>query len=204
MTGLPPEATDLYGLTPGEFVAARNALVKQLKRDKRSDDATAVAALRRPSVADHLVNAAARAEPDVAAVWAAAVVDLADQQDAAIGGGTAHLREAAAALREATASLADLAASGQDSKRNEVLAALRAAATRPGAAMVAAGILGAGDPTDELFAGDAGPTAACHPPEARARRTVAGRDPRHAGGRPAGADAGATDARSAADGRCRR
>ena len=34
-TPLPAEAVELYGLTPGEFVAARNALVKQLKRDTR-------------------------------------------------------------------------------------------------------------------------------------------------------------------------
>ena len=64
--------------------------------------------------------------------------------------------------------------SGQESKRNEVLAALRAAATRPGAAMVAAGILGAGDPTDELFAGAPDPPPlATRPKPERAERSPA-------------------------------
>ncbi len=155
MTGLPPEATDLYGLTPGEFVAARNALVKQLKRDKRSDDAAVIGALRRPSPADHAVNAAVRADPDVAVVWVDAVIALDDEQRAAIEGSANHLREAGVALREATAHLVDaaVAAVGDERRRPAVIDALRVAATRPGAALVGAGILGAGDPTDDLFAG---------------------------------------------------
>ena len=87
MTSLPEAALDLYGLAPGEFVGARNALVKSLKREKRTEDAAAVAALRRPSVADHAINAAARADAQLAAVWAAAVVSVSDEQSAAIGGG---------------------------------------------------------------------------------------------------------------------
>lgn len=160
---LPEAALDLYGLAPGEFVGARNALVKSLKREKRTEDAAAVAALRRPSVADHAINAAARADAQLATVWAAAVVSVSDEQSAAIGGGSAqNLRAATAALREATRELADAAVAvlGNESKRSEVLGALRAATTRPGAAMVAAGILGAADPTDELFAGAPDPPAA--------------------------------------------
>ena len=42
------------------------------------------AALRRPSPADHAVNAAVRADPDVARVWVDAVVALDDEQRAAI------------------------------------------------------------------------------------------------------------------------
>lgn len=163
MTSLPEAALDLYGLAPGEFVGARNALVKSLKREKRTEDAAAVAALRRPSVADHAINAAARADAQLAEVWAAAVVSVSDEQSAAIGGGSAqNLRAATAALREATRELADAAVAvlGNESKRSEVLGALRAATTRPGAAMVAAGILGAADPTDELFAGAPDPPAA--------------------------------------------
>ncbi|MFT3851681.1 MAG: hypothetical protein QM733_02910 [Ilumatobacteraceae bacterium] len=152
---LPAEAVELYALAPGEFVAARNALVKQLKRDRRPDDAAAVAALRRPSPADHAVNAAVRAEPDVATVWVDAVGALDDEQRAAIAGTANHLREAGAALREATARLVDAAVAAVDDERRRpaIIDALRAAATRPGAALVAVGILGAGDPSDDLFAG---------------------------------------------------
>ncbi len=178
MTSLPDAALDLYGLPPGEFVGARNALVKSLKRDKRTDDAAAVAALRRPSVADHAINAAARADAQLATVWAAAVVSVADAQSAAIGGGDADdLRAATIALREATRELADRAVAvlANESKRNEVLGALRAATTRPGAAMVAAGILGAADPTDELFAGAPEPPAAAVRPAAGAPKQSGGR-----------------------------
>src|SRR4051812_28449154 len=105
MTALPPEALELYALAPGEFVAARNALVKQLKRDRRTEDAAGVAALRRPTPADHAVNAAVRADPDVATAWASAVLALDDEQGAAIAGTPNHLREATTALRAATARL---------------------------------------------------------------------------------------------------
>lgn len=167
MTTLPAEATELYGLEPGEFVAARNALVKQLKRDKRTEDATVVAGLRRPSPADHAVNAAVRAEHDVATVWVSAVGALDDEQGKAIAGQPNHLREAGAALREATNALVDaaVAAVGDERRRPAIIDALRVAATRPGAAMVATGILGAGDPTDDLFAGAPEPPARSTPRE---------------------------------------
>ncbi|MCU1503565.1 MAG: hypothetical protein JWM12_2919, partial [Ilumatobacteraceae bacterium] len=156
MTALPAGASELYGLAPAEFVAARNALVKQLKRAKQTGDAVTVAALRRPSLADHAINAAARREPELAERWAAAVTAVAEAQSSAIGGGAAGaLRETTADLRAATAKLVDaaVAAVGDEAKRNDVVAALRAATTRPGAALVGAGILGAADPDDELFAG---------------------------------------------------
>ncbi len=156
VTSLPAGAAELYGLAPTEFVAGRNAMVKALKRAKQADDATIVAALRRPSLADHAVNAAARADPGLAQRWAAAVVAVAEAQSSAIGGGTAGaLRDTTANLRAETGHLVDaaVAAIGDETKRNDVLAALRAATTRPGAALVATGILGAADPDDELFAG---------------------------------------------------
>jgi hypothetical protein len=49
-------ADELYGLTPKEFVAARDARVKQLRADGDADAAREVAALRRPTVPAWLAN----------------------------------------------------------------------------------------------------------------------------------------------------
>ena len=45
------EADELYGLPLDEFTAARDALAKRLRGEKRREDADAVKALKRPSVA---------------------------------------------------------------------------------------------------------------------------------------------------------
>jgi hypothetical protein len=192
MTSLPDGASDLYGLAPGEFVARRNALVKELKKAKRSEDAAVVAALRRPSVADHAVNAASRADPELAHRWSVAVIAVAEAQAAAIdGGAVGALRETTATLRAATAELAGAAvvAIGDEAKRNDVLAALRTATTRPGATLVAAGILGAADPEDELFAGAVAPSDTAWSTR-RAARPVKARTAPEATAAPAVAQAG--------------
>jgi hypothetical protein len=44
-------ADELYGLPPGEFTSARDARVKELRADGDRDAATAVKALRKPTVA---------------------------------------------------------------------------------------------------------------------------------------------------------
>ena len=54
------EADDLYGLPDGEFTAARDALAKRLRGEKRREEADAVKALRRPSVAAAAINRAVR------------------------------------------------------------------------------------------------------------------------------------------------
>jgi hypothetical protein len=54
------EADDLYGLPDDEFTAARDALAKRLRGEKRREDADAVKALRRPSVAAAAINRAVR------------------------------------------------------------------------------------------------------------------------------------------------
>jgi hypothetical protein len=58
------EAETLYGLPPGEFTAARNALARQLRSDGRRDAAAEVAALRKPAPAAWVVNRLARDEPE--------------------------------------------------------------------------------------------------------------------------------------------
>ncbi len=181
MTGLPPEATDLYGLTPGEFVAARNALVKQLKRDKRSDDAAVIGALRRPSPADHRGErrGARRSRcrrrvgrrGDRAGRRAA-------RRDRGLGQPPARGRCRRCARPRPTWSIAAVAAVGDERRRPAVIDALRVAATRPGAALVGAGILGAGDPTDDLFAGMPEPA----PAPAKRERPAASPKTHEAGG----------------------
>ena len=54
---------ELYGLPPDEFIAARNALAKQLRADKRRADADDVAKLRRPPQSAWALNHLARTDP---------------------------------------------------------------------------------------------------------------------------------------------
>src|SRR5215210_2443323 len=57
---LEAELDRLYGLPPGDFVGARDELVKRLRALDRRDDAEQVKQLRKPSVAAGLVNRLAR------------------------------------------------------------------------------------------------------------------------------------------------
>ena len=54
------DADDLYGLPLSEFTGARDALAKRLRGEKRREDADAVKALKRPSVAAGAINRAVR------------------------------------------------------------------------------------------------------------------------------------------------
>ena len=56
------EPDDLYGLPLDRFVAERGALAKALRADGRRDEASRVAALRKPSVAAWAVNQLARTQ----------------------------------------------------------------------------------------------------------------------------------------------
>ena len=56
------EPDDLYGLPLDRFIPERTALAKALRGDKRRDDAAAVAALRKPSVAAWAVNQLVRTQ----------------------------------------------------------------------------------------------------------------------------------------------
>jgi hypothetical protein len=57
-------AEQLYGLLPEEFTAARDAEVKRARADGDKQSASAIAALRRPSLAAWLVNALVRHRRD--------------------------------------------------------------------------------------------------------------------------------------------
>ena len=87
---------NLSTVPPDEFVAARDALVKVLRHDKRRDEAADVAALRRPSPVDWALNCVAADSAELIDKVAAAVSALRDAQAAAIdeGGRSDLLREA--------------------------------------------------------------------------------------------------------------
>jgi len=82
------EPDDLYGLALDRFIPERTELARMLRADKRRDEAAAVAALRKPSVAAWAVNQLVRSQ----------------------GGAVHELYEAGDRLREAQANL--LAGSG--------------------------------------------------------------------------------------------
>lgn len=102
---------DLYGLAPGEFVAARNELVKQLKKKGDKEAAGTVAALRRPNAAAWAVNQLARRRrADLEQLIGLGAALREAQAEAMAGADADELRNAGRARREAVAALAGVAA----------------------------------------------------------------------------------------------
>src|SRR6266849_949178 len=94
---------DLFGVPPGEFVAARDALAKELRAGGRETEAKEVASLRRPTAPVWAVNQLARRAP-------AEVEELLDsservQKAQLRGAGGDELRAAMAGQRAALAKL---------------------------------------------------------------------------------------------------
>lgn len=104
------EGDDLYGLDPAGFIAARNALVKQLKVSGQREQAATVAALRRPPATAWALNQVARTEPTLVDDALAAGALLRRATDAALAGDVDGLRDASVAERSASAGLVDAAA----------------------------------------------------------------------------------------------
>lgn len=171
----------LYAVPPSDFVTARTALVKALKAEQRKDEAAAIQQLRRPRLAEHGLNLAARTQPAVVAGWAAAVAELDAAQSTAIGGGgAAPLREAAAVLRDAHAAVlrvavAALGDSGE-AQRADINDTLRSLAHPEGVPLLTAGIVGSEQLGDfALFAGAPEPVVQRErggPPKPTARATT--------------------------------
>ena len=132
---------DLYGLAPGEFVAARNELVKRLKKEGDKEAAARVAALRRPSAAAWAVNQLVRRRRDELEQLIGLGAALREAQAEAMAGADAdELRSAARARRDAVAAMADLAAailaedgSSPAAHRDAIVATLEAATVDPDA-----------------------------------------------------------------------
>jgi hypothetical protein len=122
MAQAPDAAVDrLYGLPREEFVGERDALAKQLRADGHRDEATAVKALPKPTVAAWAANQAVRSQKRAARdLWKAGDA-LSAAQDAVLAGkgSGAKLREASERERAAVETLVDaarglLGASGGD------------------------------------------------------------------------------------------
>jgi hypothetical protein len=110
-------AAELYGLDPGEFVAARTAAEKRARADGDRELATRLKALPKPTAAAWIANQLVRQHPDE----------------------IAGLRELGAGLREATATLEREQLRSLSQQQNRVIAALvaqgRALAKAAGHAM---------------------------------------------------------------------
>lgn len=124
---------DLYALDPGEFTAARDAAVKQAKADGDRALATELAALRRPTVAAHAVNALVRAEPDLLVQ----LVDLGQAlAEAQRDGAGEELKALGAQRRQLVEAVADRAGQATGKRltpaaRDEVVGTLEAALADP-------------------------------------------------------------------------
>ncbi|MEA2132366.1 MAG: hypothetical protein QOC68_275 [Solirubrobacteraceae bacterium] len=123
------EADELYGLPDDEFTSARDALAKRLRGEKRRDEADAVKALRRPSVAAAAINRAVREHgaDDLLAAGEA----LRDAHEALLSGSgdAAAVRDATAREREAVRDFAAraLGAGASASTEEKVRSTLHAA-----------------------------------------------------------------------------
>jgi hypothetical protein len=134
---------ELFGLTPEEFVAARDELARRLRREGDAEAARRVKALRRPPLSAWAVNQLARGQQKALDQLMAAGERLRAAHRAALAGGdAAELRAAARAEREAVAGLVTTALAGlreaghpaTDATRDRVAATLHAAAASPEAA----------------------------------------------------------------------
>ena len=124
---------ELFTAPAGEFVKAREALVRDLKREQRSEEAAEVHALRRPTVAVWGVNQMAHARRDRVAALVEAGRELeALQQEGA--GARDELRAATRTRRALLDQLTDVAASyteRPDTSRSAIAATLDAASLDP-------------------------------------------------------------------------
>jgi hypothetical protein len=122
MAQAPDDAVDrLYGLPREDFIGERDALAKELRAGGRRDEATAVKALTKPTVAAWAANQAVRSQKgDARELWKAGD-QLSAAHDAILAGkgSGAKLREATERERAAVERLVDaarglLSASGAD------------------------------------------------------------------------------------------
>jgi hypothetical protein len=143
----------LAGIDPKEFVGARNALAKELKAAGRAADAAAVAALRKPRLAEHGLNVVARDRPLLVTALVAATARARAAQAAAISGDAADLRPATAALRSETDAVVDAAvATTGEAQRDAIVGVLRDLSP-DGLGLLTAGLTGmVGLDADELAA----------------------------------------------------
>ena len=104
-------ADELYSLSLGEFTGARDERAKALRKEGHRDDADAVKALRKPTVAAWALNQLARERPKELGRLLAAGKDLRAAQDELLAGGDRKaFQDAAAKERDEVATLTGEAA----------------------------------------------------------------------------------------------
>jgi hypothetical protein len=179
----PDEAVDrLYGLPRDEFIGARDALARELRVANRREEAAAVKALPKPTVAAWAVNQAVRSQPPAAReLWEAGDALAAAQEAILAGKGSgSDMRAATERERAAVEPLVDaarglLTSTGGDLSEatiERVRETLHAAAIDPDARdEVAAGRATRERSPRGLFGGEPAPP----PPRARDRGGSAGK-----------------------------
>jgi hypothetical protein len=128
-TPIEPDVDRLYGLPLAEFTKERDELARRLRADGRRDEATAVAALRKPVLAAWVVNRLARERRDDVRALVAAAAEI----RAGKAGADERFRTTADDLVRAGREL--LAAEGRavsDAVIRDVATTLRSAAADPG------------------------------------------------------------------------
>src|SRR5215210_164393 len=104
-------ASELYGVRPGEFTAARNEEAKRLRSDGEREAAEAVRALRKPTVAAWALNQLARRRGKDLERLLKAGQELRAAQEELLGGGDRKaFQRAASKERDQVAKLAGEAA----------------------------------------------------------------------------------------------
>ena len=103
------EADEPYGLPDDEFTAARDALAKRLRGEKRREEGDEVKALRRPNVAAGAINRAVREHGADELLAAGEALRAAHEALLSGDGDAAAVREATAREREAVRDFARLA-----------------------------------------------------------------------------------------------
>jgi hypothetical protein len=121
------DAHDLYGLALERFVPERDALAKSLRKEGKRDDASAVAALRKPSVAAWAVNQLVRTQRSAASELFKAGDSLQRAQAELLRGkgDPAALRRAVTREREVVTALAEKAQGLLSSEGQELTPATR-------------------------------------------------------------------------------
>ena len=131
------EENDLYGLPLADFTKGRDELARRLRREGRRDDAEAVKALRKPTVAAWALNQLARRRPGDVERLLATGERLREAQEALLAGGdrvalqraSAEEREMVDKLtRDATAVAGEARTSAAGSVEERIRGTLRAAA----------------------------------------------------------------------------
>jgi hypothetical protein len=109
---LPTEADSLFREEPETFITARDELVRRLRESDRPQDATAVKALRKPTVVTWALNQLGVRDPDGVATLLDAGAEVRAVQRAALSstkGAADRLKTASASRRTAITGLTDTA-----------------------------------------------------------------------------------------------